>query len=57
MECMKTMFEYFAPFTIQTLIDRAFIREFSPISALQNGTPIEFYIPGSDLLYNDLNKS
>ena len=43
MECLKSEFEYFSPEPIQTQIERSFKREFTPISAIQHGTPIEFF--------------
>lgn len=56
-EVAKSEFEYFSPQAIQNSIIRAFKREFTPVSALQHGAPIEFYIPGVDNLYMDLSKS
>ncbi len=57
MECARSEFEYFAPQLIQISIDRCFKREYSPISALKHGSPIEFIVPGTDNLALDLNRS
>jgi hypothetical protein len=57
METIKPNLEYFAPQKIQTYITRSFMREYSPISALQHLVPIRFTVPGSDSLYLDLSKS
>ena len=57
METIKQNFEYFAPQQIQTYITRSFMREYSPISAIQHQIPIRFNVPGSDSLYLDLSKS
>lgn len=57
MECARSEFEYFSPQLIQTSIERSFKREYSPISALKHGSPIEFIVPGTDNLALDLNRS
>lgn len=56
-EVAKSEFEYFAPQPIQNSVLRAFKREFTPVSALQHGSPIQFIVPGTDMLYLDLGKS
>ena len=57
MECVSNGFEYFQPQPIQTSILRTFKREYTPISALQHGSPIEFHVPGTAQLYLDLANS
>ena len=57
METYKHNFEYFGPDKIQTYITRSFMREYSPISAIQHQVPIRFTVPGSDNVYLDLSKS
>ena len=57
MECVKSEFEYFLPEPIVTQIDRSFYLEYTPISALQHQTPIEFVVPGTDQIYLDLSRS
>ena len=57
MECVKSEFEYFLPEPIVTQIERSFYREYTPISALQHQTPIEFVVPGTDQIYLDLSRS
>lgn len=57
MECARSEFEYFAPQLLQTSIERTFKREYSPISALKHGSPIEFIVPGTDNLALDLARS
>ena len=54
MECVKSEFEYFLHEPIVTQIERSFYREYTPISALQHQTPIEFVVPGTDQIYLDL---
>ena len=57
MECISNGFDYFAPVPIQTAILRTFKREYTPISALQHGSPIEFLVPGTGQLYLELSSS
>jgi len=57
METIKQNFQYFGPQKMQTYITRSFMREYSPISAIQHKAPIRFTVPGSDSLYLDLTKS
>ncbi len=54
---MNSEFEYWVPAILDSSKARAFDREFTPISALQHGAPIEFAVPGADLLYLDLAES
>lgn len=56
-EFFKSEFDYFKPEPIQQQVVRSFDREFSPISTIQHGVPIEFNIPGTDFLYLDLSRS
>jgi len=57
MECAKSEFDYFLPIPTQTSIVRTFLREYTPLSALQHGAPIEFAVAGTENLYMDLNQS
>ena len=57
MECAKSEFDYFLPIPTQTSIVRTFVREYTPLSALQHGAPIEFAVAGTENLYIDLNQS
>jgi hypothetical protein len=57
MEAMKSEFEIFSASPLQNSVVRSFKREFTPLSALQHGAPIEFAVTGTDLLYLDLSKS
>lgn len=54
---MLSEFEYFGGSPLQTQIRRAFVREFTPITALQHGSPVTIVVPGADRLYLDLAKS
>jgi len=56
-EEISTEFDYFQSEVIQAAVLNEFDRDYSPISALQDGTPIEFNIKGTDRQYLDLNKS
>jgi len=56
-EEISTEFDYFQSEVIQAAVLNEFDRDYSPISALQEGTPIEFNIKGTDRQYLDLNKS
>ena len=57
MECVKSEFEYFTPEPIVTQIERSFYREYTPISAIQHQTPIDFMVPGTEQIYLDLSRS
>ena len=47
----------FEPVQVQNYLHDEFMRDFSPIAAIQHGAPIEFNIPGATQLYHDLNNS
>ena len=47
----------FEPVQVQNYLHDEFMRDFSPIAAIQHGAPIEFNIPGARQLYHDLNNS
>ena len=57
MECVKSEFEYFLPEPIVSQIERSFYREYTPISALQHLTPIEFVVHGTYQISLDLSRS
>jgi len=57
MEIFNQELDLFLRPKVQNEITKTFDREFSPISSIQHGSPIEFIIPGSQNLYLDLAKS
>ena len=57
MEYVKSDVEYFPPEPILTQIERSFYGEYTPISALQHQTPIEFVVHSTDQIYLDLSRS
>jgi len=56
-EVMMSEFDVFRAEPIQNNVDGWRYREFTPLSALQHGSPIEFAVPGSPMLTLDLAKS
>ena len=54
---VSSEFDYFQSELVQAAVQNEFDPEFSPIAALQDGSPIEFNIKGADRLYLDLNNS
>ena len=57
MNCAKNQYLYFAPEDVQNWVKRNFVREYTPISSLAHGNPIEFNIPGSELMHLELGTS
>lgn len=47
----------FEPIQVQNDLHYEFMRDFSPIAAIQHGAPMEFNIPYATQLYHDLNNS
>ncbi len=56
-QVISSKFELFKPRLIDSSSEKTFKREFTPLSALQHGSPIEFIVPGTDLQYLDLSSS
>ena len=56
-EVMMSEFDLFKPEAIQNNVDKWIYQEFTPLAALQHGSPIEFAIPGGPSLAINLSKS
>ncbi len=57
MRAARSELAYFSPQFIESDIHREFIREITPVSAIQHGCSLEFDVQPSDLLAVDLSKS
>ena len=57
MEVMKSELEIFRPRLLQNQIVSAGYRTYTPLSGLQHGAPIEFYIPPANKQYPVLSQS
>lgn len=54
---LPSEFDYWETPSIQSCVVNDYVVQYNPIASLRAGTPIEFYIPGSDREYIDLNSS
>ncbi len=54
---MREEFNYFHPRPVQNSIGHSGKKEYTPISALHHGAPIEFFVPGLDQQFLNLSRS
>ncbi len=57
MHCAKSEYTYFGEEEINNWVKRSFVREYTPISSIVHGSPIEFNVPGADLMHLELGTS
>ena len=53
-ECLSSAFDIFSAEAVNLSVERKWKRDFAPISAIQHGSPIEIFVPGTAQLYVDL---
>lgn len=57
MHCAKSEYLYFQEEEVSNWVKRSFVREYTPISSIVHGNPIEFNVPGADLMHLELGTS